>query len=193
VAPPSSCVPAWEGGVAGRWFVPAKGGGEAGAECPVRDRSAAVPGRRWEPPLVRWPSGRRRRACRTSLGHGAPLKLWAATPGRRRGSPQVRRSQGGGRDRRTSLGPRAPNGVRRFLGRRSGTAAFPCPQGGGGGLRICHGLLRIRASSGSKCGGAREEEKHRRFCYEPREEVGFSKKLICRRPLRGQWRGCRSG
>jgi hypothetical protein len=37
-------------------------------------------------------------------------------------------------------------------------------------------VLRLREPSGSKCGGAREEEKRRRFCYEPREEVGFSKK-----------------
>jgi hypothetical protein len=192
VAPPSSCVPAREGGAAGRWFVPAKGGGEAGAETFVRDRGAAVPGRRWEPPLVRWPSGRRRRACRTSLGHGSPGNFG-------------RRPQGGGGGRRRSDGPREEEGTvaHRWAtwpewgaavpGRRSGTAAFPCPQGGGGGRRICHGCLRGSVPSGSKCGGAREEEKHRRFCYEPREEVGFSKKLTCRRPLRGRRRGCRNG
>ena len=68
------------------------------------------------------------------VGALQPRKLWAATPRRRRGSPQVRWSQGGGGDRRTSLGRLARRGCggsweeernRRFSvspGRRRGTS-----------------------------------------------------------------------
>ena len=44
------------------------------------------------------------------------------------------------------------------------------------GRSVYLGYIRRRSASGSKCGDTREEEKCRRFCYEPREEVGFSKK-----------------
>ena len=50
-----------------------------------------------------------------------------------------------------------------------GTAAFPCPQGGGGGLRRLLDVLRLREPSGSKCGGAREEEEPGQALYEARQ------------------------
>jgi hypothetical protein len=68
---------------------------------------------------------------------------------------KMRRFQGGGEE---------PPLYRMSPGRRRGTV--------GSGLED----IRLSVASGSKCGGAREEEKRRRFCYEPREEVGFSKK-----------------
>ena len=55
-------------------------------------------------------------------------------------------------------------------------AAFATGPGRRLGLSVWFGGTRACGASGSKCGDAREEEKRRRFCHEPREEVGFSKK-----------------
>jgi len=104
-----------------------------------------------------------------------PLKLGAATQGGGgvAAGPMALREEEEGRS--YTVGALWPLNLRGGPREEEGTAAFPCPQGGGGGPRI--GMeTGLGAASGSKCGGAREEEKHRRFCYEPREEVGFSKK-----------------
>jgi len=68
---------------------------EAGRPLKFR---AATPGRRRGSPLVRWPSGRRRRACRTTLRPEGPGNFG-------------RRFPGGGGNRRRSDGPREEEGT----------------------------------------------------------------------------------
>lgn len=178
-----------QGGGGGRRLVRPARGRRRGPVAQRRGRQAPEKARRFP-----GGGGNRRWSDGPQGGGGGPVAQgWGALP-----RMVWRRSQGGGGDRRRSGRPEGGGEGPSYIGgtvgpgilcggprEEEGTAAFPCPQGGGGGLRIG---LDDRAFAGHPDQSAATPGRRRSaaaFAKNPGRRWGSARNLICRRRPRG--------